>query len=79
MFGYRITKDKEIIEAIKTVEELRKVLTVLKNDIAVLEGHEACKCHTLSSKECRHFNISPASYTAAILSLYDIKKEMENE
>ena len=71
IFGFRITKDKEIIEATQTVEELRKVMAILKIDNAAIEGvYELCKDPCLSGRECRHLNIERSSYVSAILSLY---------
>ena len=70
MFGFRITTNNEIIDAIKTVEELRKVNAILRNDLGVLEGGELCKDLTLTSYECRHMNIERSSCIASILSLH---------
>ena len=70
----RNTRDKEIIDDIKTVEELRKVINVLKNDVAVKDGvSEICQDYALTSQECRHFGICRGSYTSSILSLYKRK------
>jgi hypothetical protein len=72
----RITTDREVINAIKEVEELRKVLTILKNDVAYLEGvPELCLDYALGSEECRHLNISRGSYISAILSLNNTKQK----
>ena len=74
MFGFRITRDKEIIEAIKTVEELKKVYTVLRIDVATKKGvDELCKDYALSGVEGRHYGIGRGSYLSSILSLYKIK------
>jgi hypothetical protein len=71
MFGYKITRDKEIINAIKIVAELDKVLTILKIDVAKKENTtELCSDYGLSSSDARRFNISRGSCISAILSLY---------
>ena len=68
---FRITTNKEIIEAIQTVEELRKVNAILKILVAQKEGQEElCKDHCISGKEARILNICRGSYISSILSLY---------
>ena len=74
---FRITTNKEIIEAIKTVEELRKVNAILKNQVARKNNvDETCKNYGITSTEARILNINRGSYISSILSLY---KEYINE
>ena len=65
MFGYSIVKDKEIIKAIKQVEELKKVHAILSNKIT-----NKCIDYSLSSLECRELDINRGSYLSRILSIY---------
>lgn len=64
-------EEKEIIEAIKTVEELKKVIAVLKSEVSRKEGvSEICKNYCVTSEEARILNIHRGSYVSVIISLY---------
>ena len=65
MFGYSIVKDKEIISALKQVEELRKVNAILR-----LKLDNPCFNFGLSSLETRELDIHRGSYLSSILSMY---------
>lgn len=74
MFGFRLTRDRELIEAIKTVEELRKVNAILKINVATKQGKaELCLDYSLEGYECRELNIHRGSLISSILSLYKLK------
>ncbi len=75
MFGFRVTRDKEIIEAIKTVEELRKVNAVLRLKALEVDSSALCKSACLSAYECRELDIHRGSLISSILSLYKIKQD----
>ena len=68
---FKITTNKEIIEAIKTVEELKKVLAVLKSQVSRKKDvSELCENYCITSEEARILNIHRGSYISAIISLY---------
>jgi hypothetical protein len=68
---FKITTNKEIIEAIKTVEELKKVQAVLKAQVSRKMGtSELCVNYCVTGEEARILNIHKGSYVSAILSLY---------
>ena len=68
---FKITTNKEIIEAIKTVEELKKVQAVLKAQVSRKENvPELCKDYFVTSEEARILNIHRGSYISSIISLY---------
>ena len=71
MFGFRIITNKEIIEAIKTVEELKKVNYILRNQVAKKRGlYELVEDYCVSNYESRILNIHRGSYISSILALY---------
>jgi hypothetical protein len=68
---FKITTNKEIIEAIKTVEELKKVQAILKAQVSRKMGvSELCINYGVTGEESRMLNIKKGSYISAILSLY---------
>ena len=68
---FKITTNKEIIEAIKTVEELKKVKAVLKAQVSRKEDvAELCKDYCVTGEEARILNIRRGSYISSIISLY---------
>lgn len=68
---FKITTNKEIIEAIKTVEELKKVQAVLKAQISRKENvTELCEDYCVTNEEARILNIHRGSYISSIISLY---------
>jgi hypothetical protein len=68
---FKITTNKEIIEAIKTVEELKKVQAVLKAQISRKENvTELCENYCVTGEEARILNIHRGSYISSIISLY---------
>jgi hypothetical protein len=67
---FKITTDKEIINAIKQVEELKKVHAILKIKLAIKEGvSQVCKDYVLTSAECRELNIQRGSIISCILAI----------
>ena len=72
LLGFTLTKDKEIIDAIKIVEELRKVNAVLRFKAQSVDDHALCKAVCLSAYECRELDISRHSYISSILSRYKL-------
>lgn len=68
---FKITTNKEIIEAIKTVEELKKVKAILKAQVSRKEDvTELCKDYCVAGEEARILNIHRGSYISSIISLY---------
>lgn len=68
---FKITTNKEIIEAIKTVEELKKVHAILKAQVSRKEGvTELCKDYCVTAEEARILNIHRGGYISGIISLY---------
>jgi hypothetical protein len=68
---FKITTNKEIIEAIKTVEQLKKVQAILKAQVSRKKGvTELCKNYCVTSEEARILNIDRGSLVSSIISLY---------
>jgi len=58
----------EIIQAIKTVEELKRVHTILLNT-----GDNMCQSFALSPSESRKFGIDRGSLISVVLEMYKLK------
>ena len=63
--------ESEVVEAIKVVEEQRKVLSILKRELAHRNGDtELTKSHAITERESRVLDISRGSALSVILSMY---------
>lgn len=71
MFGFIITRDKEIKDAIKLSSELSSVFNSLKMDLSdAYKVNELCKSYCVSGFTARRLGICRGSKLSAILDLY---------